>query len=80
MSTAGAAARASRAVEDAIEIVAKRILGQYADDVHDEWENYPEIGADDWEAVVSRVQHMVGSYDHRTYLAAYDLLAARAEK
>lgn len=66
-------------VAAAIEFVANRILGQYAEDAYELWDCYPEIGLYDWERVVAAVQRIAGSYEHREYLAAYDLLAARAE-
>ena len=43
-----------------------------------EWEDYPEIGENDWQAVLDRVDRMTWAPDQAKYDAAYALLAARA--
>lgn len=61
--------------EKAIEIVARQALAEAVEDLA--WEDYPEIGEHDWERVLDAAadlaQYPVG------YLAAYELLEARAE-
>lgn len=68
----------------AIRIVARRVFANaVADDpVDPEWENYPEIGGDDWQAVLAYVRELAQRTDVHTEDcdAAYRHLAERAEE
>jgi len=66
-----------------VDIVARRVIASYlfGETIAELWEDYPELGANDWQAVLNQVDHIVerlnplgGDYD-----AAYRFLAARAD-
>lgn len=68
--------------EGAVRIVAARVLCNLAEDVKDQWENYPEIGAFDWDRVAWRVYQLArveGNPSDLTYDEAYAILESRAE-
>ena len=71
------------ATTDAIDVIARAVIEQMLDpmDLGDLWDDYPEIGEDDWRAVVSRVRDRVEADkpDVETYKAAYAHLQGRAE-
>jgi hypothetical protein len=62
----------------AIDIVAHRVLAN--DGAEPSWEDYPEIGENDWFAIQYRVTELAvqAAPNTRDYKAAYDLLAERA--
>lgn len=76
---------ADERVDEAVDVVARRVIADVLDPlaVGDLWENYPDLGEDDWQAVQTRVQEIitggVGRIDQTTYTAAYDYLESRAE-
>ena len=63
----------------AIGVIAQHALANRSESVEDYWENYPEIGEQDWEAIVQHADELRGSPDDEDYREAYALLAARAE-
>jgi len=70
-------------VRIAIDIIARRVVRQQVqpDVIGELWEDYPEIGANDWAAVVRQVDHLAERTDVQgeKYDAAYRFLAARAD-
>ena len=44
-----------------------------------EWENYPEIGENDWDLILARVDRMSEPPDPGKFDAAYALLTGRAD-
>lgn len=70
--------------EHAIRIVARRVLANAVavDPIAPEWENYPEIGEDDWAAVLADVRRLAERTDVQGehYECAYRHLAGRANK
>jgi len=72
----GARANAqSPEVAAAIDTVAQAVLYDAAQKV--EWGDYPEIGENDWQDVIDRLDELAPHPDG--YLEAYDLLEKRAE-
>lgn len=67
--------------DQAIKIVAQdaihRALTEYGTRV--EWENYPEIGEDDWESVLVWIELFSTPPSADDFTAAYALLEARAD-
>lgn len=65
----------------AIEIVAQQIISAACDDsaIGVEWENYPEIGEDDWHAILVQIELVTTPPASTDYHAAYELLESRAE-
>jgi hypothetical protein len=64
----------------AINTVALQIIADLAENVDDEWGNYPEISEHDWRAVQDRVLYIAGELrpEEGAYLDAYGLLEQRA--
>jgi hypothetical protein len=72
--------------EDALAVqtrltVARRVIADIVErEIGDQWENYPEIGEHDWQAIqdvaIERTKELGPSDD--VYHAAYDRLARRA--
>lgn len=71
--------RASTVVDRAIDTVARAIVARLPRGIL--WEDYPELGEHDWEALVKRVDELTdGMAPSPTILkAALDLLASRAD-
>jgi hypothetical protein len=66
--------------EEAIEIVAQQVIfSASADDGMVMWENYPEIGEDDWYAVLAQIALLAVPPRRDHYRDAYALLESRAE-
>lgn len=67
-------------VDEAITIVARAAIAAIvaSASVEDSWESFPEIGEDDWEAVVQRAEELTVP-TAAEYEEAYALLSARAE-
>jgi hypothetical protein len=65
----------------AIRIVARRVVAAALDGTPAEWGNYPDIGEDDWDAVVAQARRIAAVYDVQGdhYDSAYRLLTQRAE-
>lgn len=65
--------------EDAIEIIARRAIycacGESGMGV--EWGDYPEIGENDWHAILTKIEELTAAPGDFT--AAYALLEARAD-
>ncbi|HEY8662472.1 MAG TPA: hypothetical protein VIL68_02540 [Propionibacteriaceae bacterium] len=69
---------ADNRVEEAVNVVARRILADSACNV--EWGDYPEIGMSDWDLVIARLDEIASKPPSPIeYEAAYDFLAARAD-
>jgi hypothetical protein len=66
-------------IDEAIDTVARQILWALAEDVAERWDEWPELGQYDWEAVTQRVQVLAPHPGHDRYLAAYALLESRTE-
>jgi hypothetical protein len=71
---------ATRTTEFAIEVVARMAIFNQLDKI--EWEDYPDIGEDDWQEVLDRIDTI--GYGLKPmdddYAEAYALLESRAEK
>lgn len=69
---------------DAVRIVARRVLAHIiaATEVDQRWQDYPDIGEDDWAAVAADVRRLAdrGDVQHEHYEAAYRHLADRADR
>lgn len=67
--------------EEAIDIVARRVINDRLDEPFDFWDGYPEIGEDDWLAVCNRVRELAnaGAPHVGEYESAYALLESRAD-
>jgi hypothetical protein len=67
----------------AIDVVARELTEQMLDpmDLGDMWDDYPEIGEDDWRSIVARARDRAeaAKAEVETYKAAYAHLQARAE-
>lgn len=46
----------------------------------DSWENYPDIGEEDWDAIIAMALNMTDPPTSGEYESAYDFLEARAQK
>jgi hypothetical protein len=65
---------------DAIKIVARQVLADVAEYAAEQWEEYPEIGEHDWDAVVTEVVRLAPVDATSTdFVEAYSLLESRAE-
>jgi hypothetical protein len=69
-------------LEQAIEIIARQVIAaacteDFATEV--DWGNYPEIGENDWRAVVERVEALTIPPAPSDWHAAYALLEARVD-
>lgn len=64
----------------AIEVVAMQVISHQLEETGSLWEDYPEIGEEDWGRVAERVTALTAGFDVSAadYHAAYDLLEARA--
>lgn len=64
-----------------IQTVARKVLVAQLEDVANLWEDYPDLGEWDWEAVVEEVKRIADDLapDEGNYERAYAQLAARAE-
>jgi hypothetical protein len=64
---------------DAIKIVARQVLADLAEYAAEQWENYPEIGEHDWDAVVTEVVRLAPlDATSAGFVEAYSLLESRA--
>jgi hypothetical protein len=68
-------------LREALLLVAKRVItNALRTDIAPEWENYPEIGLNDWEAIerliAGEVEGRYGVTDE-SYFAAYEYLEGR---
>ena len=66
-------------VDASINLVARQVLADLAQDVGERWDSYPEIGEDDWRLVVKRVLDFAGYPPKELYDFSYQVLTARAE-
>lgn len=71
-------------VKQAIDVIARLAISAAAEPSFSreiEWENYPEIGEYDWDAVVARVNEIRRSLNppEEACAAAYALLTARSD-
>lgn len=62
----------------AIEIIAREAIARKAKSVEDSWEDFPEIGEQDWEMVVQCADERLLAPTVEEYEWAYALLSARA--
>lgn len=62
----------------AIRIVARHAIANAAA-IDIDWEDYPELGERDWEAVEAEINRLTPTPDLDRFDKAYELLAARAE-
>lgn len=62
-------------LNQAVDLVARKALH----DGEPEWESYPDIGENDWERVMARVEALKAETPWEQFSAAYDFLTARAE-
>lgn len=68
-------------VADAIDVVARKVLHDVQtnpENFVEFWEDYPNIGEDDWERVVDRIVHLAQPVYTASFDAAYEFLGARA--
>jgi len=63
---------------EAVDIVARWIIAYQARNV--DWSDSPEIGEDDWDTVRDRIAELTEGPAADEFDAAYDYLAARANK
>jgi hypothetical protein len=66
-----------KALQDALRTVAQHILADKAANAL-EWEEYPEIGQDDWFALCQTLNDLAPFPPTAVYNAAYEYLEARA--
>jgi hypothetical protein len=78
VTTSGAPATWDTATHDAIRIVAQEIAAR-AVRQWPQWEDFPEIGEDDWREVLSELDGPHQAPDPDLYLRAYSLLTERAD-
>jgi hypothetical protein len=65
----------------AIEIVARQVIHNATSDWgRCDWEDYPEIGEDDWFKILKEIADLAPHVARDEFAAAYDLLKARAER
>lgn len=67
-------------VDEAITIVADEVLAALAEGAAEQWENYPEIGEDDWNRIVKLIERKAPHPGNARYFKAYELLELRAER
>lgn len=67
--------------DEAIETVARWVLGNLMEEVSLKWDEYPEIGECDWDDVCSRVYELAneGAPSIPEFRAAYAVLEGRAD-
>lgn len=68
---------------EAIEVVARHMASRLLFDserLSEEWENYPDIGEDDWTEVVRAALGLFPFPPWNDYTAAYRLLSDRADR
>lgn len=72
---------ATAKVRAAITLVAREAIHHTADPNGGpiEWEDWPDIGEDDWIAVMAEVARLAASPDRVEFEAAYELLKMRAD-
>jgi len=71
---------ATAKVRAAINVIARQVLWAAADDEPlGWWENYPEIGEDDWSAVMNEISDLTPPPAPDVVEAAYELLKMRAD-
>ena len=64
----------------ALRVVAKEAIARGVEGVREDgWEDFPEIGEHDWEAVCDLMERLTPRPDHQEFADAYHLLEARAE-
>lgn len=66
-------------VTEAIAIVAQHVLANTASANDDQWENYAEVGEEDWEAIMQHVTELTVYPDTEQFNAAMALLGSRAD-
>jgi len=75
----------SNELEAAIDAVARRVVRNAVFDGitggRIGWDDYPELGENDWHVVSNRALHLAAAVDRtpEVYTAAYELLEKRAE-
>jgi hypothetical protein len=67
------------AAETARRILAQRIIAQAAERAAEDWEEWPELGEYDWDAVVCTIAEMAPWPDPKDVKVAYEMLAERAQ-
>lgn len=68
-------------LEAAIDMVARQVIASLVEEnIGFEWENFPEIGEQDWLRVQARCLELVPLLDFDTFGRAYALLESRAEQ
>lgn len=69
------------AIETVARSVTEQMLGDAGQEISDLWDDYPEIGESDWQAVVWLViwRARNGKPDEATFREAYEHLKGRAE-
>jgi hypothetical protein len=68
---------------EAVDIVARDLVASVVDaEIGTQWENYPDIGEHDWEAVDKRAMEIIDNLRpaKNGYEAAYEYLERRAEQ
>lgn len=65
---------------NAVDVIAKNLLTSCAAVCEKDWEDYPDLGENDWEQVRNRVRDLVDllAPSPPEYEAAYEYLAERA--
>ena len=64
----------------AIRIIAREAIARGAEKIRNGgWEDFPEIGERDWEAICDKMQEIAPWPDHDEFGEAYHLLETRAE-
>ena len=72
---------ATARVRAAITVVAREAI-HHASSPHGgpiEWEDWPDIGEDDWNAILTEAARLAASPDPDEFAAAYELLKMRAD-
>lgn len=67
-------------LDKALTVIAQQVLAHLSEAAKYEWENYPEVGEFDWDAVLDKVADLASFPDADDYRTAYNLLATRAER
>jgi hypothetical protein len=65
----------------AVRVVARRVVAAAVGGTPVEWRNYPDVGEDDWKAVMAVADRIAAQHDPQGehYDSAYRLLTQRAE-
>jgi hypothetical protein len=66
-------------VDDAVDVIARHILARAAVAAECDWDEYPEVGETDWNAVLDRVVFLAPYPDEAELTEATAVLEARAE-